>query len=73
MQLCSADYIGNGVCNTVNNHMGCGFDGGDCCSYTCQTGGDDSLCMPDRCAAPGALAGGDRQPRRDASRHNNAS
>jgi hypothetical protein len=26
--------MADGSCDNVNNHMGCGFDGGDCCSYT---------------------------------------
>ena len=25
------DYIGDGNCQDVNNHIGCNFDGGDCC------------------------------------------
>ena len=31
---CEVYKIGDGNCDSVNNHMGCGFDGGDCCSYT---------------------------------------
>ena len=31
---CVFDVYGDGSCDTVNNHFGCGFDGGDCCSYT---------------------------------------
>ncbi|CAM9785170.1 unnamed protein product, partial [Ectocarpus fasciculatus] len=28
--------IGNGICDNDNNKEECGYDGGDCCSCTCQ-------------------------------------
>ena len=30
-QLCFANNNGNGFCDDANNHIGCDFDGGDCC------------------------------------------
>ncbi|CAN0485268.1 unnamed protein product [Ectocarpus sp. 12 AP-2014] len=33
--------IGNGWCDTGNNKEECGYDGGDCCSCTCQSAWDD--------------------------------
>ena len=30
-QFCTADNKGNGFCDDANNHIGCDFDGGDCC------------------------------------------
>ncbi|CAM9132154.1 unnamed protein product [Ectocarpus sp. 13 AM-2016] len=42
----NCDYvsgIGNGLCDRDNNKEECGYDGGDCCSCTCQ-GDDDWSC-----------------------------
>ncbi|CAN0530784.1 unnamed protein product, partial [Ectocarpus sp. 12 AP-2014] len=33
--------IGNGWCDRNNNKEECGYDGGDCCSCTCQSAYDD--------------------------------
>ncbi|CAM9177738.1 unnamed protein product, partial [Ectocarpus fasciculatus] len=33
--------IGNGRCDRNNNKVECGYDGGDCCSCTCQSVSDD--------------------------------
>ena len=32
------EYIGDGVCDTVNNNKDCLYDGGDCCMCTCTDG-----------------------------------
>ncbi|CAM9831329.1 unnamed protein product, partial [Ectocarpus fasciculatus] len=29
-------YIGDGICDEVNNNAECGYDGGDCCPSTCD-------------------------------------
>ena len=39
---CLVEVMADGSCDNVNNHMGCGFDGGDCCSYT-TTLSEDAL------------------------------
>ncbi|CAM9657914.1 unnamed protein product, partial [Ectocarpus fasciculatus] len=36
-----ASGIGNGWCDNSNNKEECGYDGGDCCSCTCQSNRDD--------------------------------
>lgn len=33
---CVLDVVGDGKCDKVNNKKVCGFDGGDCCRYTCE-------------------------------------
>lgn len=33
---CALDLISDGKCDIVNNKNACGFDGGDCCRYTCE-------------------------------------
>ncbi|CAM9202693.1 unnamed protein product, partial [Hapterophycus canaliculatus] len=44
-------YIGDGLCDTVNNNAQCGYDGGDCCPSTCDSSTssycpeDNSLCV----------------------------
>ncbi|CAN0333889.1 unnamed protein product, partial [Scytosiphon promiscuus] len=30
--------MGDGRCDDENNNAECGFDGGDCCEYSCQPG-----------------------------------
>ena len=30
-------FIGDGNCDSSNNNAECGWDGGDCCEYTCQS------------------------------------
>ena len=37
---CSGDtsWIGDGFCDSETNNVGCGYDGGDCCSCTCVDG-----------------------------------
>ena len=32
------EWIGDGVCDAVNNNKGCLYDGGDCCMCTCTDG-----------------------------------
>ncbi|CAM9431050.1 unnamed protein product, partial [Hapterophycus canaliculatus] len=42
--------IGNGFCDPENNIEECGYDGGDCCSCTCESLGvwdDDYACSAD--------------------------
>lgn len=34
--------MSDGVCHTQNNNEACGYDGGDCCSCTCEDGPDYS-------------------------------
>ena len=39
--VCNVDeycklQIGDGLCHSVTNNEGCGYDGGDCCEETCQ-------------------------------------
>ncbi|CAM9816260.1 unnamed protein product [Ectocarpus sp. 12 AP-2014] len=36
-----ASGIGEGWCDSYNNKQECGYDGGDCCSYTCESVWDD--------------------------------
>ncbi|CAM9609274.1 unnamed protein product [Ectocarpus fasciculatus] len=36
LALCKVLQIGDGQCDNYNNKMECGYDGGDCCSCTCQ-------------------------------------
>merc|ERR1711934_616354 len=31
---CGNTYVGDGVCDDVNNNAGCNWDGGDCCGAT---------------------------------------
>ena len=38
---CLVEVIADGSCGPVNNHMGCGFDGGDCCSHATILREDD--------------------------------
>ena len=38
---CIMSLYGDGTCDAVNNHFGCGFDGGDCCSYTVELPDDE--------------------------------
>ncbi|CAN0454797.1 unnamed protein product, partial [Hapterophycus canaliculatus] len=35
--------IGDGHCDDYNNNAECGYDGGDCCECSCQTG--EYLCL----------------------------
>eukprot|EP00536_Pseudo-nitzschia_multiseries_P014915 jgi/Psemu1/216239/e_gw1.787.18.1 len=35
-QATACNLLGNGVCNGDFNHLALGFDGGDCCSFTCS-------------------------------------
>ena len=42
--------IGNGYCDFVNNIAECNYDGGDCCSCTCEFEGDDDY----PCSADGS-------------------
>ncbi|CAM9310619.1 unnamed protein product, partial [Ectocarpus fasciculatus] len=49
LQNCDSRDIGDGYCDLENNNEECHFDGGDCCSCTCQvpddgSGDDGSLC-----------------------------
>ena len=30
------EYVGDGICDDLNNHEKCNFDGGDCCGGTTQ-------------------------------------
>ncbi|CAN0376865.1 unnamed protein product [Pylaiella littoralis] len=45
--------IGNGYCDQDNNKAECAYDGGDCCSCTCQYD-DDSRCSEFACIDPAA-------------------
>jgi hypothetical protein len=40
------DRIGNGICDRDLNAAVCGYDGGDCCLYTCEAS-YPGLCAPD--------------------------
>ena len=63
-QSCSPQFAGDATCHEVNNHIGCGFDLGDCCPSDCE---DTELldCNDqfdsdwDQCFAPGYLPNGD--------------
>eukprot|EP00903_Cladosiphon_okamuranus_P008222 g7915.t1 len=44
IDICDAGSIGNGYCDDYNNNAECAYDGGDCCSCTCDSaalGADD--------------------------------
>ncbi|CAM9269151.1 unnamed protein product [Pylaiella littoralis] len=53
------DYIANGYCDYANNIADCGYDGGDCCSCTCDAennvyDNDDFVCTEFACLDPDA-------------------
>jgi cysteine-rich repeat protein len=39
---CKPEWYGDGFCDALNNQETCGFDGGDCCSRSCECGGASS-------------------------------
>eukprot|EP00903_Cladosiphon_okamuranus_P014618 g13556.t1 len=49
IDICDAGSIGNGYCDDYNNTPECAYDGGDCCSCTCDPAGpgagDDDACQ----------------------------
>ncbi|CAN0450191.1 unnamed protein product, partial [Ectocarpus fasciculatus] len=42
VDICTAINIGDGYCDVENNIPECAYDGGDCCSCTCDSSGDDT-------------------------------
>ena len=50
-----ATGIGNGFCEPELNNSDCLYDGGDCCSCTCETAWDDDWgCVAIDCKDPSA-------------------
>ncbi|CAN0158392.1 unnamed protein product, partial [Ectocarpus sp. 6 AP-2014] len=58
--------IGDGWCDSNNNKEACGYDGGDCCSCTCESVWDDDYtCGEDAffdCKDPSAACFGEETP-----------
>ena len=53
------DYYADGYCDTVNNTEECGWDGGDCCEATCESGPDwDCGVVGYECRDPDYYEGG---------------
>lgn len=51
LTLCDMSIAGDGVCDTGNNDMTCGFDGGDCCRLT-----NSELNTHDSCRSPDGVS-----------------
>eukprot|EP00903_Cladosiphon_okamuranus_P005790 g5737.t1 len=54
---CYDDWSGDGYCDSRNNNELCGYDGGDCCSCTCESDvGNDYRCRSEdfACVDPAA-------------------
>ncbi|CAM9921269.1 unnamed protein product, partial [Ectocarpus sp. 6 AP-2014] len=52
--------VGDGYCNQQNNNELCAYDGGDCCSCTCQNDFDDDwACTTFACIDPEAACAND--------------
>eukprot|EP00903_Cladosiphon_okamuranus_P008223 g7916.t1 len=49
IDICDAGSIGNGYCSDYDNNAECAYDGGDCCSCTCDSAApgadDDDACQ----------------------------
>ena len=51
--------VGDLVCQTdSNNHPDCDWDGGDCCTSSCEDGGDATKCLVFDCLDPAATENG---------------
>ncbi|CAN0395131.1 unnamed protein product [Ectocarpus sp. 12 AP-2014] len=58
--------LGDGWCDSANNNADCGYDGGDCCSCTCDnTWAGTFSCVSFDCQDPSAACFGEETTRDD--------
>lgn len=55
---CSYGSVGDSVCDALNNNAACGWDGGDCCTSTCDGDSCEDL-VPSDCRSPVELGSSD--------------
>ena len=53
--MCDARIKGDGFCDDINNHVGCAFDGGDCCWVSVRGPVETCRCTKCTCLDPQGL------------------
>ena len=54
-QECALHGIADGACDQTNSRMECGFDGGDCCAWSCRST-DENTCPGSSSTTPNSYA-----------------